>query len=320
MKKVEQTRRDFLCLAGKGVVGAAALSCVPTILNPAIAETVEAPAYPLEYKQLDPQKVLEEGYKRLYTHGGCGGGAFSAIVDVMGEEYGYPYNQFNGSMFANAAAGYGVGAICGSLAGACAAIGVFCGPADARALRDDLFTWYKQHSFPQYQPEYQSVTTVSGSVQCADSVGHYMQETNLQMGDAARVARCAAVTGETAAKAVELLNKHFGFSTEEVVLVDNPDAQGEEAPLGMNEYIGVGKSEIGGDIRVKVTMDCDKISKIEVLEHNETDAFAKPVFDTLPAAVIAAQSTEVDTVAGSTKTSEALIAAINDALSQAKGK
>ncbi len=318
MKKVEQTRRDFLCLAGKGIVGAAALSCVPSVLNPAIAETIEAPAYPLEYKQLDPQKVLEEGYKRMSTHGGCGGGAFSAIVDLMGEEYGYPYNQYDGRMFAHAGGGYGAGAICGALVGACAAIGVFCEPADARALRDDLFTWYKQHAFPGYQPEYQAVTTVSGSIQCADSVGTFMKEANLEMGDAPRVARCAAVTGETAAKAVELLNKHFGFTTEEVVLLDNPDQAGEEAPLADNEYIGVGKSEIGGDIRVKVTMDGDKIKNIEVLNHNDTDSFANPVIEQLPGKIIAAQSTEVDAIAGSTKTSEAIIAAVNDALSQIK--
>lgn len=317
MKNIEQTRRDFLRLAGKGVVGAAALSCVPSVLNPVIAETIESPGYPLEYKQLDPQKVLEEGYKRLYTHGGCGGGAFSAIVDLMGEEYGYPYNQYDGRVFAHAAAGYGIGALCGSLVGACAAIGVFCEPADARALRDDLFTWYKQHAFPGYQPEFKAETTVSGSVQCADSVGIFMKQANLQMGDAPRVARCAAVTGETAAKAVELLNKHFGFTTEEVVILDNPDLQGEETPLAENEYIGVGTSP-RGDIRVKVTMDGDKIANIEVLSHNETPNFFEPALDTLPAAVIAAQSTEVDTVTNSTQTSEAFLAAVNDALSKVK--
>ena len=39
------SRREFLKLAGKGVLGAAALSTVPAML-PALAEGVEAPAWP----------------------------------------------------------------------------------------------------------------------------------------------------------------------------------------------------------------------------------------------------------------------------------
>ena len=38
----------------------------------------------------------------------------------------------------------------------------------------------------------------------------------------------------------------------------------------------------------------------------------------IPAAIIEAQSADVDVVAGATKTSEALIAAVKDALSQVK--
>lgn len=39
------SRREFLKLAGKGVLGAAALSTVPAMLL-ALAEGVEAPAWP----------------------------------------------------------------------------------------------------------------------------------------------------------------------------------------------------------------------------------------------------------------------------------
>lgn len=82
---------------------------------------------------------------------------------------------------------------------------------EARELRDQLYAWYKDHAFPTYQPEMESITTVSGAIECAVSVGNYMKATGYEMGDAGRKARCAAVTGETAAKAVELLNIHFGF-------------------------------------------------------------------------------------------------------------
>lgn len=72
---------------------------------------------------------------------------------------------------------------------------------EARELRDQLYAWYKEHAFPTYQPEMESVTTVSGAIECAVSVGNYMKATGYEMSDPGRLARCAAVTGETAAKA-----------------------------------------------------------------------------------------------------------------------
>ena len=125
-----------------------------------------------------------------------------------------------------------------------------------------------------------------------------MKATGYEMGDPGRLARCAAVTGETAAKAVELLNIHFGF---------------EEAPAGKSrrprprsatKYVGTGVSEIGGEVKVKVTMDGDKIAKIDVLSHSETSGISDPAFEQIPAAIIEKQSADVDVVAGATKTSK----------------
>ena len=194
-------------------------------------------------------------------------------------------------------------------------IGLFCEAEDARALRDQLFDWYKKEPFPGYQPEIESVTTVANSVLCADSVGIYMEATGYAMSDPGRLARCAGLSAEVAVKTIELLNIHFGF--EAAPVVEEAPAE-EEETLGENEYIGVGTSEIGGEIKVKVTMDGDKIAKIEVLSHNETAGLADPAFAQIPEAIIAAQTTSVDAVSGATKTSEALIAAVNDALSQVK--
>ena len=156
---------------------------------------------------------------------------------------------------------------------------------------------------------------MANSVLCADSVGAYMEATGYAMSDPGRLARCAGLSAEVAAKTIELLNIHFGF--EAAPVVEEAPAE-EEETLGENEYIGVGTSEIGGEIKVKVTMDGDKIAKIEVLSHNETAGLADPALEQIPEAIIAAQSTSVDAVSGATKTSEALIAAVNDALSQVK--
>ena len=84
-------------------------------------------------------------------------------------------------------------------------------------------------------------------------------------------------------------------------------------------YTGTGKSDaLGHTITVDVTVSADKIEKIEIKE--EDFDFDQP-YDTVPQAVIDANSTEgIDSVSGSTETSTALIDAINNALAQAKGE
>lgn len=313
MKSIEQTRREFLRAAGKGVVGAAALTAIPAVLKPALAEVASAPAYPWTYQQVDKDAVQKHAYECFYSHGGCCAAVFAGILETMAEKYGTPYNLVPGKMFANGAGGYGAATLCGSLGGACALIGLFCEAADARALRDQLYDWYKVTEFPIYQPEIESITTVANSIQCSDSVGTYMAATGYAMSDPGRLARCAGLSADVAVKTIELLNIHFGFEAAPVV-VDTP----ADDTTAENEYIGVGTSEIGGEVKVKVTMDGDKIAKIEVLSHNETAGLSDPAFNQIPEAIIAAQSTSVDAVTGATKTSEALIAAVNDALSQVK--
>lgn len=314
MKPIEQTRREFLRAAGKGVVGAAALTAIPAVLKPALAEVAAAPAYPWAYQPVDKDAVQKHTYECFSTRGGCCAAVFSGIMETMAEAYGTPYDLIPGQMFANGAGGYGAATLCGSLGGACAVFGLFCEAKDARALRDQLYDWYKVTEFPIYKPEMESITTVANSIQCSDSVGTYLAATGYAMSDPGRIARCAGLSADVAVKAIELLNIHFGL---EAAPVAEEAAPAEAAPAA-NEYIGVGASEIGGEIKVKVTMDGDKIAKIEVLSHGETAGLSDPAFAQIPDAIIAAQSTSVDAVSGATKTSEALIAAVNDALSQVK--
>ncbi len=306
------SRRDFLRNTGKGLLGVAVASVLPVGLNTGVAEeAIEAPAWPWKWEKLDPQEVMEAGYKAFYSHGGCCAGAFAAIIETLAAKYGYPYNQFNARMFANGAGGYGQQSLCGSLGGCCAIFGLFCEGTEAGQLRNELYAWYKEKPFPEYQPDFPApTTTVAGSVECRDSVNKYMDATGFTMADDGRKARCAAVTGETAAKAVEILNVHFGYT----VAAAEPEA--EEVTTADNEFTGEATSEIGGPIKVKVTMDGDKIAKIEVLSHNETAGISDPAF-ALVDTMVANNSTAVDTVTGATKTSEALIAAVNDALAKA---
>ncbi len=308
MKK-EMTRRDFLRNAGKAALGAAALSTVPA----SMASAEETPVWPWKYVPMDKDALLKHCYEVFYQYGGCGGGCFGGIVDLFSEVTGYPYNELiPGKAFGLMAGGYGTGTLCGSLAGALTFVGLVCQPADANEVRNQLFAWYREHAFPAYQPEFESITTVANSVNCTDSVGIYMAATGYKMADPERKARCAAVTAEVAVKTITLLNVLYGYEEAEPV----EEVPAADDTLAANEYIGVGVSEIGGEVKVKVTMDGDKIAKIDVLSHNETAGISDPAFKTLPDAIIAANSTQVDAVTGATKTSEALIAAVNDALSK----
>jgi len=313
MKNFDLSRRDFLRVGCKGLVGAAALTAMPSVM--AVAEGVEAPAYPFPYAKLDPEKVAARGFDSFYKLGGCAVGAFDAIIGTLADEVGYPFNQIPVKMMCNGAAGYSVGTLCGSLGGCAAALGILCEPAVSKQLMNELFTWYCGMAFPTYNPDnYEFITTVSGSVNCNESVTKFMKANGIEsMGDDKRKARCAAVTAECARKCVELLNVQYGFAAA-------PVAEEAAAPeLAANEYIGVGQG-YGGEIKVKVTMDGDKIANIEVLSHNETPGLSDASFAKIPDAIKAANSTEIDaaSMATTSLTNKGLIEAVNNALAQVK--
>lgn len=86
--------------------------------------------------------------------------------------------------------------------------------------------------------------------------------------------------------------------------------------LGENEYLGVGTGK-GGAVKVKVTVADGKLTAVEVVEHTETPGFFEPAVETIPAAIVEAQSAQVDVVAGATATSNAIMTAVADAMAQA---
>lgn len=72
-----------------------------------------------------------------------------------------------------------------------------------------------------------------------------------------------------------------------------------------------------GEVKLSVTFGTDAIESIEVISHNETEDISYVPLTVLPQAIIEAQSLEVDTVSGATLTSQAVIAAVTDAVGQA---
>ncbi len=74
-----------------------------------------------------------------------------------------------------------------------------------------------------------------------------------------------------------------------------------------------------GDVTVEVTFTADAIEKVEVTDHQETPGIGTNAVDKLPGEIVDTQSLGVDTVAGATITSEAILAAVADCVTQAGG-
>ncbi len=280
--------------------------------NASADKEVAAPEYPFPYQKLDLDAVEKHAYESFFGDiGGCCYGTAAGLMDELVKTVGYPYTLIPTAMFASGAGGYGQQSLCGSLGGAINVIGLICAPEDARKLVGELCSWYAHAELPIYRPEQDFENfTVSGTVNCKDSVGKFMAANGIEeMSDMRRKHRCAGVCADTARKAAELLNIHFGFA-EAPVEDDAADVE-----LAENEYIGSAKTE-RGTLKVKVTMDGDKISKIEVLEHSETEGISDKALSDIPAAIIEKNSAEVDAIGGATQTSQAIMEAVADALSK----
>jgi urocanate reductase len=82
-------------------------------------------------------------------------------------------------------------------------------------------------------------------------------------------------------------------------------------------YEGTGEGR-NGDITVAVTLDDDgKITNIEVKEQSETEGVGTPAFDKLIPEMVEGNTVAVDAMSTATLTSEGLIAAVKDALTNA---
>lgn len=244
------TRRNFLRLTGAsvaaGAVGLAsctAQSSLPQLVEAAkIAqlqstsqmspielvgeETQAAPELPWPYPELDVEMTRKLGHAGYY-HGHCAYGVFSAIVDQLAEQHGYPYTQIPTEMMVFGKGGVvGWGMTCGAILGASAAIYLVAEEPDADAIINELIEWYCQTPLPSdisnqyatnheflvvdYKSDAELAQSVSGSPLCHISVSQWSTATGFASGSKERSERCGRLAGDVAAKAVELLNAHHG--------------------------------------------------------------------------------------------------------------
>lgn len=74
-----------------------------------------------------------------------------------------------------------------------------------------------------------------------------------------------------------------------------------------------------GVVKVSVTVNSNSITEVKVIQSNETAGIGDKAVAQIPKEIVKGQTLNVDTVAGATVTSEAIIAATKDALAKAKG-
>ena len=74
-----------------------------------------------------------------------------------------------------------------------------------------------------------------------------------------------------------------------------------------------------GDIVVETTFADGKITDVTVVSHEDTEDIAGPAFEELSETIVAEQSIGVDTVSGATYSTEALLEAVGDAITEAGG-
>lgn len=69
-----------------------------------------------------------------------------------------------------------------------------------------------------------------------------------------------------------------------------------------------------GPVEVEVTVNNGKVELVKVLKHKETNGISDPAIEKIPAEIVRNQALNVDTVAGATVTSNAIISAVGKAL------
>ena len=110
--------------------------------------------------------------------------------------------------------------------------------------------------------------------------------------------------------------------TEENPKSENADAEDkEEEDLAYKNgtYTGEGQG-FGGTIQVEVTLENDTITDIQVVSAPGEDSAYLSQGEGVISTILAAQSTDVDTISGATFSSTGIINAVNDALGKAENK
>lgn len=175
-----------------------------------ITAPAEIPSFPWPYVKLDPERAYRTGYEYYFTKGSCAPGAALSLIHQLQEKVGYPWTILPDEMFKFGSGGVGGwGTLCGALTGALFVIGLV-DPKYSDVL-EELMGWYTKFPFPSNKHESYAkfknqITTVADSPLCHISVTKWAQAAGAKINGEEKKDRCAKLTGDVAAKAIELLN------------------------------------------------------------------------------------------------------------------
>lgn len=130
----------------------------------------------------------------------------------------------------------------------------------------------------------------------------------------------AAKAQEEAKKKAEEDAKKDDKNTDETEAEDaSSEEESEDLVYKNGTYTGDGQG-FGGNIQVQVTLENDTITDIQVVSAPGEDSAYLSQGQGVISTILAAQSTDVDTISGATFSSTGIINAVNDALGKAENQ
>ncbi len=196
------------------------------------------------------------------------------------------------------------------------------GPYYAAALRPNVLN---TQGGPRRSARAEVMGTDGEPIPHLYSAGELGGVTPFQYQGGGNMAEClifGKIAGENAATEKEALPVVQGLAAVEDAICDytsyNFNDEFVTPDLAEGQHLGTSETGIGGVIQVVLTMDGDTISACEVVRQTETDMYGEAALAALPAQVVAANGTDIDGTSGATCTQKAFVAAVEDALSQAR--
>ncbi len=274
MSQKNISRRGFLTGAG-AVLTAGSLGLVSCGTT-----KVEVPEWPFKYVKLDTEVVRKKAHLGYYE-AQCCYGAFWSILSELQDKVGHPFTQIPANMMYFGASGVaGWSTLCGALTGAFAAINLVVDNEVTKSMTHELLGWYSEVPFPsavsnqyavnheflveEYKSDKELASSVAKSPLCHTSVTKWCKAAELPSGSKERSERCGRLSGDVAAKAVEMLNLQLDGKFESVYKTSAETKECRSCHSKGKDY------ELGQWTRGK--MECSNCHE----EHEITDEMKKP--------------------------------------------